>query len=45
MYCENQCHEAAVFEKQDNSKNYSKEKYIQKPTNVTGYKALGWMHD
>ena len=45
LYCESTCEEAAKFEKQDNSSNYSKEKYIAKPTSITGFKIMAGQYD
>lgn len=38
LHCDTICEEAAELEKEDQSKNYSTEKYIHKPTEVTGFK-------
>ena len=43
--CENYCAESATEELIDTKSNYSKEKYIAKPTAITGYKILGGQYD
>ena len=36
-YCTEACLESLAAEHEDNSKNYSKIKYVKKPTNATGF--------
>ena len=44
-HCLELCLERQAEEDRDDSANYSKEKYVAKPTAITGYKILGGQYD